>query len=187
MTYLFKSTRLGFRNWEPSDIDVMSEINGCVEVMKFFPKTQSKIETLSFMKRMMAMLEERRYCYFAVDELNSYKLIGFIGLAYQDYKADFTPCVDIGWRLHKLHWNKGYATEGAQACLNYGFKNLNLNKIYSVATKNNLPSINVMKKIGMSYLEDFEHSKLLDYPDLKLCSLYSIDANTFFALNQLHD
>ncbi len=51
--------------------------------------------------------QKRGYCYFATDELTSGKFIGFIGLMYQNYEADFTPCVDIGWRLAKKYWGKG--------------------------------------------------------------------------------
>jgi RimJ/RimL family protein N-acetyltransferase len=116
-SYLFTSERLGFRNWIASDIDRMSEINSDKKVMEFFPCVQSNEQTKLFVKRMQKHFDRTDFCYFAVDVLKSAELIGFIGLAEQTFEADFTPCVDIGWRLHTSAWNKGYATEGAKACL----------------------------------------------------------------------
>ncbi len=69
------------------------------------------------------------YCYFAVDNLENNEFIGFIGFAYQNYETDFTPNVDIGWRLKSSACNKGFASEGAKRSLEYGFNNLGLIKI----------------------------------------------------------
>ena len=89
---------------------------------------------------------EKGYCYFAIDELEDDTFIGFIGLSEQNYDADFTPCIDIGWRLAKTAWNRGYATEGAKRCLDYGLEKLKINKIYSIAPAINTKSVQVMKK-----------------------------------------
>ena len=48
-----------------------------------------------------------------------------------DFPAHFTPAVEIGWRLAYDFWNKGYATEGAKAVLNYGFETIGLDEIVS--------------------------------------------------------
>ena len=73
---------------------------------------------------MKLMFAEYGFCYFAVDELSNYEFIGFIGLSHQDYDVEFTPFIDIGWRLDKNYWGKGFATEGAKRCLAYGFNHL---------------------------------------------------------------
>ena len=173
--YLFKSQRLGYRNWQESDIELMYHLNQDEEVMRYFPGLNSMIQTKDFITRMQNNFKEKRYCYFAVDRLDTHEFIGFIGIMDQTYEAEFTPCIDIGWRLAKAHWGKGFATEGAEKCLDYAFKNLNLKTIYSVATANNIPSINVMKKIGMRERYYFDHPKLLDNKILKKCVLYCIE------------
>ena len=94
---------------------------------------------------------------------------------YQNYKSDFTPNVDIGWRLRKSFWKKGYATEGAKKCIEYGFKSLGLEKIISVCPEKNSKSKNVMKKIGMNKVGEFNHPKLKDYPELEKCVCYEIN------------
>jgi RimJ/RimL family protein N-acetyltransferase len=96
--YLFKSARLGFRNWSDIDVEKMSEINADTEVMEFFPGIQTKIQTIIFIERMKKQLTENSFCYFAVDKLENNQFIGFIGLAEQTFDSDFTPCIDIGWR-----------------------------------------------------------------------------------------
>ena len=123
---------------------------------------------------MQNMYQERGHCYFAVDQKEDGQFIGFIGLCYQEYKANFTPGVDIGWRLDKAFWGKGYATEGAKRCLSFGFEDLGLKKIFAVAPQINQASINVMRKIGMSKVLDFKHPKLTNYPQLEDCVCYEI-------------
>ena len=172
MTYIFSSTRLGFRSWRASDLDAMSAISGDEKVMKFFPSTQSREHTERFIRRMQAQFKTKKYCFFAVDELASRTLIGFIGLSTISYEADFTPAVEIGWRLAPQFWNQGYATEGAKRCLTYGFEDLGLSTIYATTPVQNVGSENVMKKIGMKKLSNLKHPSLADCPQLEDCLVY---------------
>lgn len=172
--YLFESERLGFRDWITEDLDLMATLNADPEVMKYFPSTQSKKKTLAFIERMMELYRKRGHCYFAVETKKDKKIIGFIGLGRQTFESDFTPCVDIGWRLAKEFWGKGYATEGAKRCLEYGFQELGFSEIFSIASKANTKSINVMKKIGMKLDSEFIHPVLIDYPHLKDCVCYRL-------------
>lgn len=172
--YIFTSERLGFRNWIDTDVDKMIVINSNKEVMEFFPLTQTKEQTQTFIDRMKQMYQDKGFCYFVVETLSDNKFIGFIGLAEQNYPADFTPCIDIGWRLHPDFWNNGYATEGAKACLNYATHILKLESVYAVAPSINLKSIEVMRKIGMSYVKDFSHALLQNNTRLRDCVLYVI-------------
>ena len=173
VAYLFKSERLGFRNWMDSDIEKMIRINADREVMQYFPALPSIQETIAFIERMQIQFAKKNYCYFAVDELASGTFIGFIGLCDQTYESDFTPHTDIGWRLRRSSWSRGYATEGAKACLEYAKQNLNLPEIFSVASMVNLNSIRVMEKIGMSFVKNFDHPRLKHSASLKTCVLYS--------------
>ena len=172
--YIFCSERLGFRTFDEADTSEMVSMNNNQNVMRFFPFCPNEQQTKDFMKRMNKEFEKKKYCYFAVDRLDTKEFIGFIGLLDQDYDAPFTPCTDIGWRLKEEHWYKGFATEGALACLNYAFTKLNKEIIYSTAPQINLPSLSVMKKIGMKKEGSYEHSRLLNYPKIRTCDYYSI-------------
>ena len=172
--YIFKSERLGFRNWTDSDLEEFAIINADEDVMEYFPKPLSKNETADFITRLKDHYDKNNYNYFATEILKTGELIGFIGLAYQDYKTKFTPATDIGWRLKPSAWGKGYATEGAKKCLEFAFKKIQLEKVISVFTEKNIKSENIMKKIGMVKIGAFNHPKLKDYPGLEKCICYQI-------------
>lgn len=173
--YLFTSSRLGFRTWVDDDIEQMSLLNSDKEVMEFFPFLPSRDQTMEFIRRMQHQFVEKGFCYFPVDHLESNLFIGFIGFSLQEFKSDFTPCVDIGWRIQKKYWGKGLATEGALQCIQYAKDHLPLNRIYSMAPKMNSKSLKVMEKIGMTYLKEFEHPKLRENPTLQKCVLFAMD------------
>lgn len=173
LTYLFSTARLGFRTWQNFDLDDFTTINADPEVMRFFQKPLSQEDTQAMMDRMQRLYEERGFCYFAVDLLETKELIGTIGLGWKTFEADFTPCVDIGWRIGKKWWNQGLTTEGAKAVLDYA-RQLEIKEVYSYATSTNLASIQVMKKIGMNFSNEFDYSELRDYPHLRQCVLYKM-------------
>jgi len=173
--YIFKSERLGFRNWIDSDLNAFAKINADSEVMEHFPKTLTIQETKAFIERLKKHYKERGHNYFATEILETGELIGFIGLAYQEYKTDFNPAVDIGWRLKKSAWGFGYATEGAKRCLDFAFSDLKLDRVIATCTKDNVNSENVMKKIGMIKKQTFMHPFLKEYKALEKCVLYEIE------------
>jgi RimJ/RimL family protein N-acetyltransferase len=170
--YIFNSERLGFRNWRNNDLKEFVEINSDPEVMEHFPSTLSAKETEDLLQRLIKHYEEREYTYFATEILETGELIGFVGLAYQTYKTEFSPATDIGWRLKKTAWGKGYATEGAKRCLEYAFDELKIFKVFSICTINNRKSEMVMKKIGMTKKGEFNHPELKDYPEYERCIWY---------------
>lgn len=173
--YLFTSSRLGFRTWLDDDVDQMTLLNSDKKVMEFFPSLPSEKETAEFIDRMQDQFSKNAFCYFPVEHLKTKLFIGFIGLSVQNFDSDFTPCVDIGWRINQKYWGKGLATEGALACLKYAKDQLKILQVYSMASKTNIRSIHVMKKIGMTYIKNFEHPKLTEYSELKKCVLFSIN------------
>ena len=172
--YLFTSERLGFRNWIDSDIAKMIDISSDPDVMEFFPAIATKIQTVEFIGKMKLMCIEKGYCYFAVDQLKDESFIGFIGLCYQTYESQFTPSVDVGWRLNKKYWNNGLATEGAKKCLDYGFNVIKLKNIISTTPIINIQSIRVMEKIGMAKLTEFKHPRLKSNEKLEDCICFEI-------------
>lgn len=173
--YLFTSKRLGFRKWTLDDLDAFAELNADPEVMEHFPKTLAKEETEAYIKRLQKHYIDFGHNYYATEIIKTGEFIGFIGLAYQDFESDFTPNVDIGWRLKKIAWGKGYATEGAKRCLEIAFNDLHLEKVIATCTLHNKSSENVMQKIGMQKIGTFLHPKLKDYPEMQTCLLYEIN------------
>lgn len=155
----------------------MAEINSDAQVMEFFPFLPNYNQTEEFIERMKKQFTEKGFCYFAVEKLIDNEFIGFIGLSEQTYESEFTPCVDIGWRLSRNEWNKGYATEGAKKCLEFAFNKIGLTNVKSTCPVINYKSERVMNKLGMNKIMTFNHSLLKDYKELEECVLYEIEKN----------
>ncbi len=176
---LFASSRLLFSVWKDSDLEWFAQMNADKEVMQFFPKTLTKQESADFLKRLQKHQDTNGYCYYKVVEKQASKPIGFIGLAYQTYDTHFTPATDIGWRLKKEFWGKGYATEGAQRCLDFAFQELDLNEVISTCIVQNKPSENVMQKMGMQKQGHFQHPRLVKHPEIQNCVWYKIQKKDY--------
>lgn len=58
---------------------------------------------------------------------------------------------ELGYWIGVPYWRNGYCSEAANAIIKFGFKNINLNRIFGLAFENNIPSWRVMEKIGMKY------------------------------------
>ena len=144
-------------------------------VMEFFPSTMSTAQTSAFVDKIKASFDTKGYGLYAVDELSSQAFIGFIGFWHPSFDLGFSPFIEIGWRLQQKHWNKGFATEGAKACLNFGFEQMQFEAIYSLTAVVNKNSIRVMEKIGMEKMMEFDHPKLDVGHLLEPHVLYRID------------
>ena len=123
--------------------------------------------------RISTFIEEKGFGLFAVEERHTREFLGFIGLSIPTFTEHFTPCVEIGWRLGQRFWHQGFATEGARACLNYGFSALMLHEIVSFTSKLNTRSIAVMERIGMHFRGEFEHPNLAPGHRLRTHVLYA--------------
>lgn len=122
----------------------------------------SRAESDAFVDRILESWSTRGFGLFAVEVPGEARFIGFVGLAYHDFPAPFTPCVEVGWRLARAHWRRGYATEAARESLRFGFDELGLDEIVSMTYRGNLRSRAVMERIGMSHdpADDFDHPRV---------------------------
>ncbi|MEP1150750.1 MAG: GNAT family N-acetyltransferase [Balneola sp.] len=177
--YLFTSQRLGFRKFHLGDSDNFYSMNSNEEVMRYFPSLLTKDQSDSLLDKINTHIDENGFGFFAVDHLDTNTFIGFIGLKRTNFEADFTPCVEIGWRLIPDFWNQGLATEGASRCLEFAFSKLGLDTIYSFTPIINKPSERVMQKIGMIKDGEFEHPLVKQDHRLKIHSLYKISKQKY--------
>lgn len=173
--YEFETERLGFRRWKEDDKIPLAKMNANVKVMKYFTNVLLKKQSDEFVDKIMKHFNEQGFGLWVVEIKEAHVFIGFIGFFMATFESDFTPCVEIGWRLDNKYWNKGYATEGAKACIKYGFDILGMNAIYSFTSQLNKPSMNVMKKIGLEEASTFNHPRIENDNPLRLHVLYKID------------
>ncbi len=183
MIYM-ETPRLRLRDWEETDLEPFRRLNADEEVMAYFPKTLSTEETNAFYKSIVSEFKECGFGLYAVEVKESKAFIGFIGFHRATFEADFTPCIEIGWRLKQEAWGKGYATEGAEACLQYGFNKLGLRDVYSFTADVNAPSKNVMIKLGMSFIKTFDHPNVEEGSPLNKHVLFHINHKSHVHLDQ---
>lgn len=175
MKIKIEAERLIIRSYQESDLDGFYDMCSDPDVMRFFPNTMTKEQCRESIEKFERSQEEYGYCFWALELKENGDFVGFTGLNSPKIDTDFVPCVEIGWRLRSKYHGVGLATEAARACLQYGWEHLRLDEIVAYAPAVNLPSIHVMKKIGMHWVKDFELSLLKDYPNLNPCVLYRID------------
>jgi len=173
-TYI-ETDRLLLRDWKESDEEEFITMNKDTEVMRHFPHTLSSEESRDILSRVRKHFEDWEYGLFAVELKSTGDFIGFNGLSHPRFESDFTPCVEIGWRLKPKIWGQGLATEGAQAVINYAKSTLHLTEIYSFTALNNIASYRVMEKIGMTRLGSFKHPNLPEDDALAEHHLYKIE------------
>jgi RimJ/RimL family protein N-acetyltransferase len=134
-------------------------LNADPEVMRFFPSTLDRERSDAMAERISARLAEDGFGLWAAEVPGVAPFIGFIGLARPNFEAHFTPAVEVGWRLARPFWGRGYAPEGARAAVGHGFDVLELDEIVSMTIPANTPSQRVMQKLGMTRdpADDFDH------------------------------
>jgi RimJ/RimL family protein N-acetyltransferase len=172
----FRTERLFLRLWRPADLEPFAALNADPRVMKYFPSTLSREQSDALVERVEASFEQNGFGLWAVEVTNVAPFVGFVGLAIPRFKAHFTPCVEIGWRIAAEYWNRGYASEAARSALAVGFEVFQLEEIVAFTVPGNLQSRRVMEKIGMSHDEadDFDHPLISAGHPLRRHVLYRI-------------
>jgi RimJ/RimL family protein N-acetyltransferase len=170
---IIQTNRLILREWKDKDLEAFARLNQDPKVLEFLSAPLTFEESADWIKRINQHFKEHGFGLWAAT-LTTGEFIGYIGLNVPAFAAHFTPCVEIGWRLASAFWEKGYATEGAQAVLEYGFNQLGLKEIVSFTVPANTRSIRIMEKIGMKrdLSGDFHHPKLPKDHRLSLHVLY---------------
>ena len=120
----FHTPRLHLRQWQESDREPFAAMNADPEVMRFFPSLQGRAASDASIDSWQSQFASQGWSNWAVEERESGQFIGFVGLSVPRRVLPFSPCVEIGWRVERKHWGKGFATEAAQAALRVGFERL---------------------------------------------------------------
>ena len=153
-----RTARLLLRPWRDNDRAPFAALNADPKVMEHFPRTSTREETDIWVDRIVARMERQGFGLWAVEVAGVADFIGFIGLNPADAVLG-RPVLEIGWRLARDHWGRGYATEGARASLAHAFDVLGKDEVVSFTTTANQRSRHVMEKLGLVHRPegDFDH------------------------------
>jgi RimJ/RimL family protein N-acetyltransferase len=154
-----QTERLTLRRWRAEDLGPMAAINADPEVMRWVGdgSVRDAAQTAAATEAVERGWDERGWGLFAVEVRATGELAGFTGLAVPEFLPEILPAVEIGWRLGRSFWGRGYATEAARAALHFGFAEHALDRVVSVHEIGNTASENVMRKLGMHHDRDTLH------------------------------
>ena len=177
MSVTLSTARLVLRPWTAADRGPFAQLNADPAVMEFFPAPLTRAESDGLMDRLMDGFAQHGFGLWAVEAPGA-GLVGFTGLSVPSYETAFTPCVEVGWRLARHAWGKGYAREAAREALRFGFEDAGLREIVSFTVPANVRSRRVMEAVGMTrdVAGDFEHPRLPVGHALRPHVLYRIAA-----------
>lgn len=153
METILETERCYLRQFSVDDSQAFYDLNSDPEVVKYTgDKAFGNVsEARSFLQN-YNQYELYGFGRWAVIEKQTGKFIGWCGLKYSPDLHE----VDLGFRFFRNYWNRGFATETALACLEYGFSKLNLDKIVGRAMEANIGSVKVLEKSGMEFVGKFE-------------------------------
>ena len=150
MKHILETERLVLREFVKEDFQELFRMNSDAEIMQYVGdgSTRSYEEQIDELDRLIRNYSKRPCLgIWATLLKGTHTFIGGSGLVYYDNTTE----IEIGYRILKEHWNKGYATEASKALLRYGFEQLDLKKIVSSAHVDNIASRRVMEKTGLKF------------------------------------
>ena len=156
---MIETERLILAEWRDDHRDAIAAINGDPVVMRFFVAPMSRTESDAQVDRQILAQAEHGFCFWAVERKADGVLLGLAGLKTGAPDTPIADDLEIGWRLGRHGWGRGYASEAARAALAQGFADPAVARIAAITTGDNLKSRAVMERIGMvrDPGADFEH------------------------------
>lgn len=148
--------RLLLRPFDEEDAQDMYNLNADPEVLQYTGDIQfENLDTARAFLAAYPQYERYHLGRLLLIERSTQEVLGWCGLKYDEECKEY----DIGYRLFKKHWANGYATEAAQACIDYGFHILGISSIIGRSRIENKASIHVLEKLNMKFEKQYMEDK----------------------------
>lgn len=160
MKIFAETERLILREIVQEDLESMFELDSDPEVHRFLGNhiVTDRKETERIIAFVRQQYLENGFGRWAMAEKSTSRFIGWCGLKrVKETVNNHSDYVDLGYRILRPYWGKGFATESAQASLNYGFETLHLDEIFAAAQTGNLASNKILTKTGFRLIETFHY------------------------------
>jgi RimJ/RimL family protein N-acetyltransferase len=152
-----RTDRLLMRRWLDSDREPFAALNADPETMQFFPETLDRAASDALVDRIESRFDQQGYGLWALEVAETSEFIGFTGLNRLSDGVPGAGGVEVGWRLARHAWHRGYATEAARSAVAVGFDGVGLGEIWSMTAILNEPSQAVMRRLSMTEVARFDH------------------------------
>jgi RimJ/RimL family protein N-acetyltransferase len=153
-----ETERLVLRLPEPDDVDAYAEFWADPDVVRYIGGvTKSRKEVAQLVERMRRHWDRHGLGLFSVLRKQDGQLLGRAGFLLWDpstwrnalhFELDEPLETEIGWTFGRPYWGHGYATEAALAAVQWGFRELGLQRVISLIQRENTASIRVAEKLG---------------------------------------
>jgi ribosomal-protein-alanine N-acetyltransferase len=155
-TIILETDRLILRRMTMADLDGLYALYRDPEVRKYFPEgTLTYAQTKAALERIINFYySQPGLGLWATIHKETGQLIGRCGLLL--WTIDERREVEVAYMLAKAYWGQGFATEAARAILAYGFEQLHLTRLICLIDRDNLASIRVATKIGMTFEKEVD-------------------------------
>lgn len=141
--------RVMLRPFFLEDVDPLTRIQAESDVLRYFPRTTPPPREAVERDVHFQIEHWARYGYgrWVIGFPPDGRLVGWCGLQY----LPDTDEIEIGYLLAKPSWGQGLTTEAAIAGQHWAFENLDLQELVAIIHPENLPSIRVAEKLGMTF------------------------------------
>jgi RimJ/RimL family protein N-acetyltransferase len=181
---VIRTERLLLRRWRDDDRAPFVAMNQDPAVMEHMQGLTAPEVSNAFVDRIEAHWDAHGWGLWAVEVPGVAPFVGFVGLWPATHVLGWDSR-EVGWRLVRDHWGRGYATEAAHAALRFGFQEHGFGEIVSFTVPQNVRSLAVMERIGLVRDRDgdFDHPRVdpVAYPQLVRHVLYRLDRATWAA------
>jgi len=156
---ILETPRLQLRAFVPEDVDALAQVLSDPETMRYYTAPLDRAGVVEWIARNRRRYEADGHGLWAMTLKSTGELIGDCGLVNQI--VDNAQEVEIGYHTRRDLWGQGFATEAAQACRDYGFETLRIQRLISLIRPENLPSRRVAEKNGMRAIKQTMRKDLL--------------------------
>jgi RimJ/RimL family protein N-acetyltransferase len=157
---MIQSDRLRLRAWRDSDRDAFAALNADPEVTQDLGGPLDRAASDAKFDRYGAAFDRHGFCRWAVEDMNG-KFLGYTGLMPSRPGHPLGPHADIGWRLVRSAWGRGYATEAAKASLRDAFERVHLRDALAYTSADNFRSRAVIARLNMQRAASLDYSEPL--------------------------
>jgi RimJ/RimL family protein N-acetyltransferase len=154
-----RTARLTLRPWREDDRSVFAALNADPEVTRDLGGPLSRAASDAKLDRYRAAFEQHGFSRLAIEDRQG-AFVGYAGVMPAAFDHPLAPHAEIGWRLVRSAWGKGYATEAARAALDDVFARVGLEEVLAYTAVDNLRSQAVMARLGL------RREPLLDFDTL---------------------
>ena len=152
------SERLRLRGWRDSDREAFAALNADPDVSQDLGGPLDRAESDAKLDRYRATFEQVGFCRWLVEDLDE-QFLGYAGVMPSRSGHPLGRHVDIGWRLVRSAWGRGYATEAAKASLRDAFERVRLKEVLAYTSADNVRSQAVIGRLNMQRAASLDYSE----------------------------